>query len=143
MLLFFIIITFYLLSQLYEGNDMYYLPLYSSLPQAMQAQVFQPSLSTKRKVVFATNIGLFIIIFLIFKHNYYILYYYYYYYYYYCYLLLLPITPPILKAETSITIEGIKYVVDSGLVKINYFNVHSGVDTLVCRTISKASVELI
>ena len=44
-------------------------------------------------------------------------------------------------AETALTIEGVKYVVDAGLVKLNYFDVRSGVDSLVCRTVSKASAK--
>jgi HrpA-like RNA helicase len=40
-----------------------------------------------------------------------------------------------------VTIEGLKYVIDSGLVKVNYFDVRSGVDSLVCRTISKAAAK--
>jgi len=35
----------------------------------------------------------------------------------------------------------VKYVIDSGLVKLNYFDVRSGVDSLICRTISKAAAK--
>eukprot|EP00602_Paraphysomonas_sp_CaronLab_P003104 CAMPEP_0185033384 /NCGR_PEP_ID=MMETSP1103-20130426/22251_1 /TAXON_ID=36769 /ORGANISM="Paraphysomonas bandaiensis, Strain Caron Lab Isolate" /LENGTH=635 /DNA_ID=CAMNT_0027569627 /DNA_START=40 /DNA_END=1944 /DNA_ORIENTATION=+ len=42
-------------------------------------------------------------------------------------------------AETSVTIEGIKYIVDSGFVKMKYFDPESGVDSLVTCSISKAS----
>lgn len=47
----------------------------------------------------------------------------------------------VFEAETAVTVEGLKYVIDSGLVKVNYFDVRSGVDTLVCRTISKAAAK--
>jgi ATP-dependent RNA helicase DDX35 len=42
-------------------------------------------------------------------------------------------------AETSITIEGIKYVVDAGFVKLNYFDVHTGIEALVTCPISKSA----
>lgn len=42
-------------------------------------------------------------------------------------------------AETSLTIEGIRFVVDSGFVKLNYFNVESGVEALVTCPVSKAA----
>lgn len=43
-------------------------------------------------------------------------------------------------AETSITIEGIKFVVDSGFGKIKYFNAEGGVDALITAPASKASL---
>ncbi|KAJ3272638.1 putative ATP-dependent RNA helicase dhx33 [Terramyces sp. JEL0728] len=42
-------------------------------------------------------------------------------------------------AETSITISGIKYVVDSGMVKIKGFNPKTGIETLSVQPISKAA----
>lgn len=36
-------------------------------------------------------------------------------------------------AETSITIPGIKFVIDSGLIKVMEFNPHSGINSLVTR----------
>ena len=42
-------------------------------------------------------------------------------------------------AETSITIPDIKYVIDSGYERVSYFDVHSGVESLVTTLISKAS----
>ncbi|KAJ3324624.1 putative ATP-dependent RNA helicase dhx33 [Boothiomyces sp. JEL0866] len=42
-------------------------------------------------------------------------------------------------AETSITISGIKYVVDCGMVKIKGFNPKSGIETLSVQPISKAA----
>ena len=42
-------------------------------------------------------------------------------------------------AETSVTIEGIKYVVDSGLVKMKYFNVIGGIDSLITCPIAQSS----
>merc|ERR1712196_142188 len=42
-------------------------------------------------------------------------------------------------AETGITIEGIRFVVDAGLVKLNYFDARSGMDSLICTHASKAS----
>ncbi|CAD2213172.1 RNA helicase [Angomonas deanei] len=41
-------------------------------------------------------------------------------------------------AETSITVEGIKYVVDSGVVKTKYFNSKTGMEALAEMDISKA-----
>ncbi len=78
-------------------GDLYFLPLYSSLPVHQQMQVFHPTPVRKRKVVLATNI-----------------------------------------AEASITIEGVRFVVDSGFVKLNYFDVRSGIDALITRPISKS-----
>ena len=42
-------------------------------------------------------------------------------------------------AETSITISGIKFVVDCGLVKVRGFNAKTGIDTLTVSAISRAS----
>jgi HrpA-like RNA helicase len=44
-------------------------------------------------------------------------------------------------AETSITINGIKYVVDSGLVKLRVYNPLNGLESLKITTISKASAQ--
>ena len=42
-------------------------------------------------------------------------------------------------AETSITINGIKYVVDCGLVKARVYNPRIGIDSLVVIPVSKAA----
>jgi len=42
-------------------------------------------------------------------------------------------------AETSLTIDGIKYVVDSGFCKMTSFNPRTGMETLIVTPISKAS----
>lgn len=42
-------------------------------------------------------------------------------------------------AETSVTIEGIRFVIDSGFAKLNYFDVRSGIDSLLVCPISQAS----
>lgn len=42
-------------------------------------------------------------------------------------------------AETSITINNIKYVIDSGYVKLRWFNPQNGLDSLKVAPISKAS----
>lgn len=42
-------------------------------------------------------------------------------------------------AETSLTIDGIAYVIDPGYAKQNYFNARSGMESLVVVPISKAS----
>ncbi|CAO1632077.1 unnamed protein product [Parajaminaea phylloscopi] len=42
-------------------------------------------------------------------------------------------------AETSVTIDGIRYVVDSGLAKMRLFNARSGMDVLQAKPISQAS----
>ncbi|WEJ97402.1 DEAD-like ATP-dependent RNA helicase [Yamadazyma tenuis] len=44
-------------------------------------------------------------------------------------------------AETSITIDGIKYVIDCGYVKENVYNPSSGMDSLVVVPCSKASAD--
>lgn len=41
-------------------------------------------------------------------------------------------------AETSITIPGIKYVIDTGLVKARSYNALSGIESLTVIPISKA-----
>lgn len=43
-------------------------------------------------------------------------------------------------AETSITIDGIKFVVDSGFAKTKYFNPEGGVDALITAPAPKASL---
>jgi HrpA-like RNA helicase len=42
-------------------------------------------------------------------------------------------------AETSITINNIKYVIDCGLSKMRAFNPRTGIDALVITPISKAA----
>jgi HrpA-like RNA helicase len=42
-------------------------------------------------------------------------------------------------AETSITISGIRYVVDTGMVKVRGFNHKTGIETLTVSPVSKAS----
>jgi HrpA-like RNA helicase len=42
-------------------------------------------------------------------------------------------------AETSVTIEGVKFVVDAGLVKMKYFNVVSGIDALLTCPVAQSS----
>ncbi|KAK7869960.1 hypothetical protein R5R35_013734 [Gryllus longicercus] len=44
-------------------------------------------------------------------------------------------------AETSITISGIKYVVDSGFVKVRWFNPATHLDSLVVVAVAKAAAE--
>ena len=40
-------------------------------------------------------------------------------------------------AETSLTIDGIKYVIDPGFVKQNSYNPRSGMESLIITPISK------
>src|SRR3546814_13536232 len=42
-------------------------------------------------------------------------------------------------AETSLTIEGIRYVVDTGFVRMPYFDVENGLESLIVTEESKAS----
>ena len=42
-------------------------------------------------------------------------------------------------AETSVTIQGIKYVVDCGFTKLSYFNNYNGINSLITCAISKSS----
>ena len=42
-------------------------------------------------------------------------------------------------AETSVTIDGIKYVIDCGFVKQTSFNPRTGMESLIVTPISKAS----
>lgn len=42
-------------------------------------------------------------------------------------------------AETSVTIEGIRYVVDAGLVKMKFFDVKSGIDSLITCPVAQSS----
>ena len=42
-------------------------------------------------------------------------------------------------AEASITIDGIRFVVDSGFAKLNYFDVRTGVEALVTCPVTKAA----
>ncbi len=44
-------------------------------------------------------------------------------------------------AETSITIEGVVYVVDSCFVKLRWYNADTNVDTLIVTEVSKASAQ--
>jgi pre-mRNA-splicing factor ATP-dependent RNA helicase DHX16 len=42
-------------------------------------------------------------------------------------------------AETSLTIDGIKYVIDPGFAKQNSYNPRSGMESLIVTPVSKAS----
>jgi ATP-dependent helicase HrpB len=44
-------------------------------------------------------------------------------------------------AETSITIDGIRTVIDSGLARIAHYDPHRGIDTLMVERISRASAD--
>ncbi|KAG9508555.1 Pre-mRNA-splicing factor ATP-dependent RNA helicase DHX16, partial [Fragariocoptes setiger] len=44
-------------------------------------------------------------------------------------------------AETSLTIDGIVYVIDSGFYKVNFFNPRTRIDSLVVQRVSKASAK--
>ncbi len=76
------------------------LPLYSSLPPAHQARVFDDAPKGSRKVVVATNI-----------------------------------------AETSLTIDGVVYVVDPGFAKQKTYNPRVRVESLLVAPISRASAD--
>lgn len=86
----------HILQELYQGETLFALPLYSSLPHNQQLAVFEPTPPHLRKVIFATNI-----------------------------------------AEASITIDGIRFVVDTAFVKLNYLDLASGVDALLTVPISQ------
>ena len=82
-----------------ELHTVEFVPLYGSLPQYMQARIFDASNNPKvRRFVFATNI-----------------------------------------AETSITVPGICFVVDCGLVKLPYFDPITSMERLIVGPISQAS----
>ena len=72
------------------------LPIYSQLPQELQAKIFEPS--EHRKVIVATNI-----------------------------------------AETSLTVDGVRFVVDAGFCKLKVYNPRIGMDTLHITPISRAN----
>ena len=72
------------------------LPIYSQLPQDLQAKIFEPSVH--RKVIIATNI-----------------------------------------AETSLTVDGVRFVIDCGFAKLKVFNPKIGMDTLHITPISRAN----
>jgi HrpA-like RNA helicase len=44
-------------------------------------------------------------------------------------------------AETSITIEGISYVIDSCFVKLKWYNPDTNVDALIVTEVSQASAQ--
>lgn len=82
-----------------SSDDVWVLPLYSSLPHHLQIKAIAPApRHVKRKVIIATNI-----------------------------------------AETSLTIDGVRFVVDSGFVKLPIYDVTTGFESLVVSPVSKAS----
>ena len=44
-------------------------------------------------------------------------------------------------AETSLTIDGVTLVIDSGLAKIGKYDPHRGINTLITEKISRASAD--
>ena len=46
-------------------------------------------------------------------------------------------------AETSVTIPGVSYVVDTGMVKARGYNPHIGLDLLCVQPVSKAQVSML
>lgn len=42
-------------------------------------------------------------------------------------------------AETSVTINGIKYVIDTGFVKLRHYNTNKSLESLLVSEISKSS----
>ncbi|CAH2048163.1 unnamed protein product [Thlaspi arvense] len=80
------------------GDQVKVLPLYATLPQAMQQKIFDPAPEGGRKIVVSTNI-----------------------------------------AETSLTIDGIVYVVDPGFVKQKVYNPQTRGESFLVSPISKAS----
>ncbi|CAN7129145.1 unnamed protein product [Brassica rapa subsp. narinosa] len=80
------------------GDQVNVVPLYSSLPPAMQQKIFDPPTENVRKIVVSTNI-----------------------------------------AETSLTIDGVVYVVDPGFAKQKLYNPETRVESLLVSAISQAS----
>lgn len=79
-------------------NQLLLLPMYSTLPQDLQARIFEPARRGQRKCIVSTNI-----------------------------------------AETSLTVNGIKYVVDAGYTKTKVFNPRIGMDALRLVPVSQAA----
>ncbi|KFK41995.1 hypothetical protein AALP_AA2G198700 [Arabis alpina] len=82
------------------GDQVTVVPLYSTLPTAMQQKIFDPAVENRRKIVVSTNI-----------------------------------------AETSLTIDGIVYVVDPGFAKQKIYNPSNRVESLLVSPISQASAQ--
>ena len=87
------------LSQVEGAPDLLILPIYSQLPQDLQAKIFDKAADGQRKCIVSTNI-----------------------------------------AETSLTVDGILYVVDTGFVKMKVFNPKMGMDSLQVFPCSQAAV---
>ncbi|CAL9230322.1 unnamed protein product [Arabidopsis halleri] len=82
------------------GDQVKVVPLYSTLPPAMQQKIFDPTPQTVRKIIVSTNI-----------------------------------------AETSLTIDGIVYVVDPGFSKQKLYHPDTRVESLLVSPISQASAD--
>lgn len=81
-------------------QDLYPVPLYSSLPSSQQQRVFDKPPGNSRKLIISTNI-----------------------------------------AETSLTIDGIVYVIDPGFSKQKVYNPRIRVESLLITPISKAAAK--
>ncbi|KAL6942558.1 hypothetical protein ACO0QE_003737 [Hanseniaspora vineae] len=82
-----------------EISNMIVAPIFATLSNEQQLEIFKETPVNCRKIVLATNI-----------------------------------------AETSLTIDGIKYVIDPGYVKVKNYNPSTGMSELVVEQCSKASV---
>lgn len=110
--------------------EMLVLPIYANLPSDMQAKIFDPTPPGARKVVYirkgkqhggqtARKVNV---------------------------LLLLFFSPSLSKvvvatniAETSLTIDGIIYVIDPGFCKQKSYNARSGMESLIVTPCSKVT----
>ncbi|KAJ4898381.1 putative pre-mRNA-splicing factor ATP-dependent RNA helicase [Raphanus sativus] len=80
------------------GDQVTVVPLYSSLPSAVQHKIFDPTPKSLRKIIVSTNV-----------------------------------------AETSLSMDGIVYVVDSGFSKQKDYDFHTAVEFWLVSPISQAS----